>query len=334
MTHRRTRKASELPPEVLLDLYVSMLRIRRFEEKIVEVYPRQDMKTPVHLSIGQEAVAAGVCLLLRKDDYITSNHRSHGHCLAKGIDARSLYAEFYGRSTGCCHGRAGSMHPADPEHGVLGTSGIVGGGVPHAVGMALASQIRQDGRIAVSFFGDGAVEEGTFHESLNFAALHKLPVLFVCENNFWAVASPLAARQPHGDIYRRAAAVDIPAVQIDGNDASAVYQAAAGMVAAARGGQGPQFIEAWTYRWKGHVGPEADWPKKARPKEELDHWVELCPLKRHRALLEKLGLMTEASHAELLAKIDAEMSEAMIFAQQSPLPDASELLQHLYAEKD
>ena len=223
-----------------------MVLIRRFEEKIIEVYGRQDMKSPVHLCIGQEGVAAGVCAHLQPEDYIFTTHRGHGHCLAKGMTPQELYAEFYGRITGCCRGKGGSMHPASPGLGVSGTTAIVGGSIPLAAGAALASQMRGDGRVSVAFFGDGASEQGAFHEAMNFAALKRLPVLFVCENNYYATNSPLSARQPHPDIHRRAAGYGMPGVSLNGNDVLAVYQAAPGSSGPGAGGEtAPPF---WSVR--------------------------------------------------------------------------------------
>ena len=330
MTARRG-KETELPAQVHRDLLRCMLRIRRFEEKIVEVYGRQDMKTPVHLCIGQEAVAAGVCANLRQDDYLFTNHRSHGHCLAKGMDPRVMYAEFYGRIDGCCRGKAGSMHLASVEHGILGTSAIVGGGIPHAVGAALACRIRGDDRVAVTFFGDGAVEEGSFHESLNFASLHRLPVVFVCENNLYATNIHLRDRQPHGDIHRKADGHGIPGFLLDGNDVAAVYLGARDAVEAARAGKGPSLLECRTYRWKEHVGPQCDAEKNCRPRQELEEWKARCPVARTHKLLEQRGLLTQPQYRRMLAEIDAELDAAMEYGRNSPWPDVAELTQHLYA---
>jgi pyruvate dehydrogenase E1 component alpha subunit len=330
MTRQAT--STDLPGETLLGLFRTMLRIRRFEEKVIEVYGAQDMKTPVHLCIGQEAIAAGVCAALRKDDYIFSTHRSHGHCLAKGADPKPLYAEFYGRVTGCCKGKAGSMHPAFPELGILGTSAIVGGGIPHAVGTALASKMRGDGRVSVTFFGDGASEEGTFHESLNFASLHRLPVVFVCENNLFATHSPISARQPNEDIHRKAASYDMPGACVDGNDVAAVHVRATEAVRRARDGAGPTLIECKTYRWRGHVGPEDDHERGFRPKELLVQWKPRCPVERCRKTLLGRGLLTEQALHEMLAEIDAELDAAIRFAKESSFPPPEDVCRDVYAE--
>ena len=329
-------RAAELPTDVgadvLVDLCRTMLLIRHFEERIVDVYGVQDMKTPVHLCIGQEAIAAGICRHLRKDDYLFTTHRGHGHCLAKGVAAKKLYAEFYGRIDGCCKGKGGSMHAADPDYGILGTSAIVGGGIPLAVGTALASSLRGDGRVSVAFFGDGATDEGTFYESMNFAALKKLPVIFVCENNFYATASPQSARHAEADITKRAEAHGMPAAGIDGNDVLAVYRAGAAAVERARAGDGPTLIEARTYRWKGHVGPDADWKVGARPREELEQWMALCPVKAFSELLIDGGVIGQDDYAAMIGEIDEQLDEAMAFAKASPLPGVDELLRDVYRQ--
>lgn len=320
-------------PIPLHDLLRTMVLLRRFEEKIVEVYGRQDMKTPVHLYIGQEAVAAGVCAHLRPEDYLFSTHRNHGHCLAKGADPEVLYSEFYGRAAGCCHGLGGSMHSAFPALGILGTSAIVGGGIPHGVGTALASKLCGDGRVSVVFFGDGASEEGVFHESLNFAQLKRLPVLFVCENNGYATASPLSNRQPSGDISRLAAAHGMPAQRLDGNDVEAVYRAAESAVDLLRRGEGPAFLEAVTYRWKGHVGPEEDWEKGARPRAELEEWKTRCPLERLVRRLEAEGL-PRADYERLVAETDARLTAALERARAAAFPEPGLPERMLFRERD
>ncbi len=313
-------------------LMEKMLMIRLFEEKIINVYPEQDMKTPVHLCIGQEAIAAGVCLHLHNDDYLFTTHRSHGHSLAKGAPPEILYSEFYGRVTGCCRGKGGSMHPAFPEIGILGTTAIVGGGIPLAVGAALAAVMQKTGRIAVVFFGDGASEEGTFHESLNFAALKKLPVVFICENNYYATSSPLSSRQPNPDIYTRAAGYGIPGRQVDGNNVEAVWKAAREAVNNARAGNGPSLVECRTYRWYGHVGPEYDWKKGCRPREELLEWMERCPIESYRRELIHAGVIDETWYTDYRKKIGAVMDAAQRAAKESPFPDSNELDKHIYYE--
>ena len=319
---------------ILLHLFREMLLIRRFEEKIIELYPEQQMRTPVHLCIGQEAVAAGVCAHLRREDTIFSTHRNHGHCLAKGMEPRKLLAEFYGKKTGCSGGRGGSMHPADPSVGIPGTSAIVGGGIPLAVGAAWAARMQGKSQVAVTFFGDGATEEGTFHESLNFAALKKIPVIFVCENNGYATASPFASRQPaHIPIADKAAGYGIPGVRLDGNDVEEVYRAAGEAVSRARQGQGPTLIEALTYRWMAHVGPVDDTASGHRPAAELAEWRQRCPVQRLRRRLRTAGLLDEEQESRLCADINRELAAAVIYAQESEPPATEDLLHYVFVDK-
>jgi pyruvate dehydrogenase E1 component alpha subunit len=325
-----TTPQEKIPAEVQRGLFRSMLRIRMFEERIVELYPAQEMKCPVHLCIGQEAIAAGVCENLAPDDYVMSNHRGHGHCIAKGSSMKALMAEFYGRTTGCSKGKGGSMHLIDMERGIPGTSAIVGGGIPMGVGTALASRLRKDGRVTVVFFGDGAFDEGAFYESFNFAALKKLPVVFVCENNFYATNSPQTARQSVCRISDTAAAFDAHGVCVDGNDAKAVYEASRAAIDKARAGGGPSLIEATTYRWKGHVGPDEDHAKGCRDAGELDDWKDKCPIKTMKARLLSTSLITEAEIEKEKAAIAVEIDEAVEFALASPLPEPESLMEDVY----
>jgi pyruvate dehydrogenase E1 component alpha subunit len=320
----------KIQADTLVELYKIMLRIRLFEEKVVDLYPEQEMKCPVHLCIGQEAIAAGVALNLRKADYVFSNHRGHGHALAKGMGMKSMMAEFYGKATGCSRGKGGSMHLVDVDNGILGTSAIVGGGIPMAVGAALASKIRNDGRVTALFFGDGAAEEGVFHESMNFAALKRLPIVFVCENNDYATNSPQRARHASCEIVNASRAYAMPGACIDGNDAETVYVAAKEAIERARAGDGPTLIEAETYRWKGHVGPEADYTKGCRPEEELKEWMERCPVKLMNERLLREGVLTAPDLIALGAGIEEEIEEAVRFAKESPYPDKAELLTDVY----
>jgi pyruvate dehydrogenase E1 component alpha subunit len=312
-------------------LFENMLRIRRFEEIICEVYGAQDMKSPVHLSIGEEAVVAGVSIHLNNDDKVTASHRNHGVCLGRGMDPFHLFAECYGKIDGCCGGKSGSAHCCSPKHGILGTSAIVGGGVPLALGSALAAKLRRNEEISVAFFGDGAFEEGSTAESLNFAALHKLPMLFVCTNNFYATVSPQRARQPDADIWRRAAPY-MSAQLVDGVDARAVSAAAQKALAEIRAGNGPQFLECRAYRWKEHVGPLEDWPRGARPKRELEEWQARCPVRmEERRLLEEKD-MTPAEGQAIAEALDATLYAALKQAQAAPFPTPAELERNLFAE--
>jgi pyruvate dehydrogenase E1 component alpha subunit len=320
----------KVSPNTLIGLLKTMTLIRRFEEKIVEVYPVQDMKSPVHLYIGEEAVATGVCAHLTRQDYIFTTHRSHGHCLAKGVDPAKLYAEFYGRITGCCKGKGGSMHPADPEHGILGTSAIVGGVIPLAVGTALKSYLVKEDRVSVAFFGDGASDEGAFHESLNFASLKRLPVVFVCENNFYATNSPLSARQPHDQIYKRAAGYAMPGLQADGNDVLGVYGKAKWAIERARKGEGPTLLECRTYRWKGHVGPDCDYKQGCRPKEELESWMDKCPIDTFKNQLAAKKILSEGAYHFMVREIDSQLESAIQSARQSAFPGPDEVFKDVY----
>lgn len=308
----------------------TMLRIRRFEENIIELYPRQEMRTPVHLCLGQEAIACGVCLNLKKSDYIFSTHRNHGHCIAKGMPLKTIMAELYGRSTGCSRGKGGSMHLVDPQNGIMGTSAIVGGGLPIALGTALASKMKRDKRVSVAFFGDGAVDTGTFHECLNFASLKRLPVVFVCENNFYATNSPLLARQPADNIFERAKPYLIKDLRVDGNDVIQVYRVAREAIEKARAGNGPTLIECRTYRFRQHVGPDCDYETGCRLKEELDRWLKRCPLKKFKRFLLKRNFMREEEIVSITARIDREIEKAINFAKNSPFPEEDELMEGVY----
>jgi len=316
--------------QILLELYKCMLKIRKFEERIVSLYNEQEMKTPVHLYIGQEAIAAGVCANLKKEDYIFSTHRSHGHYLAKGGNMKRLTAELYGRKTGCSRGKGGSMHVVDPESGICGSSAIVGGCIPLAVGTALASSLRKDGRISVSFFGDGAVDEGTFHESLNFASLKRLPVIFICENNFYATYSHQSKRQAHDHIFKLAEGYKIPGIRTNGNNVLEVYRAMHDAVERARSGQGSSLIECRTYRWKGHVGPDCDISTGYRTQEELDYWINMCPLKTFEGMILQGDITFQSNLEEIKKRIDKEIEEAFAFAQKSPFPAECELFEDLW----
>ena len=295
-------------------LYETMVRMRMVEEKIVEIYPQREIRSPAHLYIGQEAVAAGVCATLGREDVVVANYRSHGWYLAKGGNLQAMMDELFGRATGCSGGWGGSMHLIDREAGFMGTSAIVCGGIPHAVGCALADRIAGRPHVSVAAFGDGAVEEGGFHESLNFAALRRLPVVFVCENNEWAAFSPLAERQPHGEIHRRAAAYGVPGVLVDGNDVLAVHRAAAEAVRRARSGEGPTLLEFRTYRWLEHCGPNDDVAYGLRGRADVDAWKARCPIEGAR------GFVGEVEARALRARVAAEIEAALAAARRAPWP--------------
>lgn len=328
------RVTADLPVNIrsttLVAMYEMMLRIRKFEEKIAEVYPEQQMRCPTHLSIGQEAAAVGVCTALRQDDYIFSTHRCHAHYLAKGGDPRRMIAELYGKKTGCAGGKGGSMHFIAESVGMMGTSAIVAGSIPLAVGVALASTMQNSDRIGVAFFGDAGVEQGAFHESLNFAALRWLPVLFVCENNLYAVQTPLAKRQPINNIFKRGEIYGIPGERIDGNDVLAVYLAARRAVERCRRREGPSLLELCTYRWREHVGPNYDYDMGYRTKEELEEWMERCPVERWSERL-LAAEITSKDNLELIAsKIDKEVESAFALAKADPVPGEADLFENVY----
>lgn len=314
-------EAKDIPASLLKEMYLKMMEIRLVEEKIADLVSAKEIICPCHLYIGEEAVATGVCANLTKEDYVYSTHRSHGHYLAKGGSLKTLMAELYGKVTGCSHGNGGSMHLATPEIGFPGSSAIVGGSIPIAVGTALAFSIQQLDRVSVSFFGDGAVTEGALYESLNFAALKKLPVVFVCENNFYSTHMHISAIQSNTEIYKKAEVFNIPAVRIDGNNLVEVYMTAKKAVESARRGQGPTFIECVTYRWRGHVGPSWDLEKGLRSKEEVDWWVDNCAIKRMEDLLLSLGMISSAEKEKIIDRLNKKINEALQAAKESPFPD-------------
>lgn len=302
-------------------MYVTMLKIRKFEERVAELVTEKEIICPCHLYIGQEAVATGVCSTLKKKDWVFSTHRSHGHYIAKGGDIKTLTAELYGRATGCSRGRGGSMHLTLPERGFPGSSAIVAGTVPLAVGVALAFSIQKRKIVSVAFFGDGAVNEGVWYESLNFAALKKLPVVFVCENNLYSTHMPISACLADTRIYKKAEAFKIHGVRIDGNNVIEVFKAAKKAVENARQGNGPSLIECMTYRWRGHVGPNFDLDKGLRSKEELDYWMNRCPIMALEMFLLKHDILSESEKTQIYETIEKEIDEAVTFAKESRYPN-------------
>lgn len=317
---------------LLRAMYLVMLRIRVFEERVAALIETKEIRTPCHLCIGQEAIAAGVCAALRRDDYVWGGHRSHGHYLAKGGDLRAMMAEIYGKATGCSKGRGGSMHLVAPEVGILGTVPLVAATIPLAVGAGLASKLRGDHRVSVSFFGDGAVEEGHFHESVNLAALYRLPIVFVCENNFYASHLSLLERRAEDNIYKLAEANGIPGIRVDGNDVITVYNATMEAVNRARLGKGPSLLECRTYRWRGHVGPSWDMDVGVKRKDELKDWLSKDPIARLHSRLIELGVSEkEFDHAE--QEVRTEVEKTVLFARESPYPEKGELFNHLFYSK-
>jgi pyruvate dehydrogenase E1 component alpha subunit len=316
-------------PEVLRDALRKMWLIRRFEEGAEDSYMRGLIHGTMHLSIGQEASAVATCLELTDEDKITSTHRGHGHCIAKGAEVGRMFAEFFGKETGYCHGRGGSMHIADVSKGNLGANGIVGGGLPIAVGSALTAKRLGKPDVTICFFGDGANNEGAFHESLNMAAVWKLPVIFVCENNKYGMSTSTERSTAVPNIADRAAAYAMPGVTVDGNDFSAVAEAVRAAIARARAGGGPSLVETLTYRWRGHSKSDRN---RYRTKEEIDAWIARDPIQRFRAELVTHGILTETDADAVQAEAEAEVAQGIEFAKASPSPTTADVTRYVYAE--
>ena len=319
-----------LTREKQFEMLRSMQTIRRFEERASDDYQAGAIYGVVHCYIGEEAVAVGVCAALNRDDQIISTHRGHGHCLAKGADLNRMMAELYGRQTGYCKGKGGSMHIADFSIGMLGANGIVAGGIPIVTGAGLAAQLEGKGRVAVSFFGDGASNAGPFHESINIAATWKLPMLYVCENNLYSAGTIAADTLALSDVAARAAGYGIPGVVVDGNDVMAVYEAAEAAVNRARAGQGPSLIECKTYRWRGHT--ERPGQEDPRPKEEIEEWRQRDPISRFVTNLMDQGLLTEDEWQKMDAEILEAIEDAVKFSEESPFPDPEAAVEDIFAE--
>ena len=325
-----TRSALPFAPATLLDLYARMLRIRLVEERLAEVQAAGELPGPVHLYIGQEAVAVGVCAHLTDRDWIASTHRGHGHFLAKSRETRKLVAEVYGRATGVCGGKGGSMHVADVSKGILGANGIVGGGIALATGAALTAKTRGRHDVAIAFFGDGAANQGVLMEALNIAALWKLPLILVCENNGFSEFSPSEVVTA-GEIWKRGTPFGVPSQPVDGNDIIATYTAAGTAIERARNGDGPTFLEMRTYRLRGHVEAEKSFLSKSyRSDEEVERRRAVEPLARCRALLRDAGI-DDAALVEAEARERTEIDAAFEFAAASPWPEAGTAFQHMFA---
>ena len=315
---------------VRLAMHFSMLRIRRVEEAIIRYYPEQEIRCPTHICIGQEAVPAGVSAHLRPADYAFSGHRNHGHYLAKGGDLKAMFGELYGRETGCAAGRGGSQHLIDLDAGFVASAPILAGTVPIAVGAAFGIKRRGLDTVSVIYFGDGATEEGAFHEAMNFASVHQLPVLFVCENNLYSVHSNLAIRQPAGrKISELGKAHGMPGLTADGNDIDAVWLAAGEAIERARSGGGPSILEFMTYRWLEHCGTNDDLNLGYRSRQEFEEWSARCPILRsaQRLKADKLLVDTQANAFE--SDISEEIESAIGFARSSPYPDPASLFNFL-----
>lgn len=317
--------------ELLKKLHAKMLGIRRVEEAIADAYGAQEMKCPIHLSIGQEAVPVGLCEHLGNDDRVYSTHRCHAHYLAKNGSIPAMIAELYGKSTGCAKGKGGSMHLVQPATGMMGSSALVGGTIPLAVGSAMSFSLEKKPHVSVAYFGDGASEEGIFYESLNFAALKNLPVIFACENNHYATYSHQNARQASESIFQRAAGFGLPSIRVDGNDVEAVYKATGIAVARGRNGEGPTLFEFVTYRWRDHVGPTFDFNVGYRTQEDVEKWMADCPIERLEKKLLAQGILTVETKQALEATIQQKIAEAFAFAKASPTPDPKEIYTDIYA---
>jgi TPP-dependent pyruvate/acetoin dehydrogenase alpha subunit len=311
-------------------MFRKMLTIRRFEERAIQEYQDGNLYGFIHSYIGQEAIAVGVCSHLRIDDRIVSNHRGHGHCIAKGADMKRMMAEIFGKKTGYCKGKGGSMHIADFKIGMLGANGIVGAGLPIATGSALAAQLEGGDRISVVFFGDGACGEGEFHESLNLAAIWKLPIIFVCENNMYGVNTLTSYSMAAENVADRAVAYSMPGVVADGNNLFTVYDTAEKAVNRARRGEGPSLIEFQTYRWRAHF--EGGGMPDLRPGDEMEEWKKKCPVAFMERQLFEMGLMDTDELKALDAEIMSKVQEAVEFARQSPQPNPEDALEDIFSE--
>ena len=320
-----------LAADFLRDLYRAMLRIRRIEEEIERRYPEDQMKTPIHLMIGQEAASVGVCAALRKQDLLYCSHRTHGNYLAKGGNLKRMMAELYCKAAGCAGSRGGSMHLLDKSVGMMGSSAICAGAVPIATGAALTAQLRNLDQVVTVFVGDGACEEGVVWESLNYAALRKLPVIYVCENNFYSVCTPLWKRQPDAKLVDKAASFGANALAVDGMNVLEVFEAAQKAVAYAHAGKGPVFIEARLYRWRGHGGVGDDSHTGYRDADEVKEWQNFCPVETFYRYLKLYQMIDSEKVLAMKIEIDEEISEAFAFAISSPVPDVRELAKYVYA---
>ncbi len=315
----------------LLEMYRQMLTIRFFEEKVFELYGQNLVPGTIHLYAGEEAIAVGVCANLRKDDYITSTHRGHGHCIAKGAKLDKTMAEILGRKTGYCKGKGGSMHIADFSIGMLGATAVVGAGIPIAAGAGLSIKLRGTDQVVACFFGDGASNQGTFHEAINLAAVWSLPVLFVCENNLYAMGTRQSRVMLIENIADRAKAYGISGIAVDGNDVVAVFEGAKEAVERARQGEGPTLMECKTYRHKGHSRFD---PAAYRPKQEVDAWLKKDPIATFQTRLVDMGILSEASVEQLVQDCRKAVDDATTFALESAFPEPEEALEDVYSPEE
>ncbi len=320
----------EITHEALLKMFETMVTIRQFELRAFTEVGQRSLRGAIHLSVGQEAVPTGICAHLTDEDYLASTHRGHGHCIAKGVDVHGMMAEILQKSTGTNKGKGGSMHIADMSKGMLGANGVVGSSVPLAVGAALAAKRRGTDQVAIAFFGDGAVNQGVVHESMNLAAIWKLPVIFACENNLYAESTPVEYATPIVDIAERAKGYNMPGVVVDGMDAFAVYDAAGAAIGRARAGLGPTLLECKTYRYYGHAA--FDNPKSYRSTEEEEEWKSRDALMKFRERVMEEGTLSQAELDETEAKVTEQIDDAVRFSDESSSPDLSELLTDVYVD--
>ncbi len=327
---KNTRPSGEagIPTSMYRDLYTGMVRIRQCEEQLNSVFAKNLFPGYIHSYLGQEACAVGVCSALRQDDYIVTTHRGRGHYLAKGMALKPMMAEMFGKATGIGGGRGGEMHAADPAMGILGGNGIVGGGIPYAAGAAYSAVLEGSDRVSVAFFGDGASNQGSFHETMNVAAAWNLPLILVCENNMYAEMTPFRDTVREVDIAKRAAGYGVPGFVIDGNDVLAVLGAARSAVARARAGEGPTLLELKTYRRFGHFQGD---PCKYRTREEESEWLSRDPLDTFRAIVLQSGVASDEELKSVEAGLTAEIADAIAFALASPDPVPADALHHVYA---
>lgn len=320
----------EISPDRQRGMLETMQRIRAFESRIQELFADGELPGFVHLYIGEEAIATGVCEALDDDDYITSTHRGHGHCIAKGHDFDRMMAELFGKETGYCGGKGGSMHIASPELNNLGANGIVGAGIPIGVGAALSSYLRGSGQVAVSFFGDGALAQGAFHEAMNLAALWDLPFVGVVENNQYGEMSGLEEQQAIEDLTARATSYGVPGIDVDGMDVEEVHAAATAAIEAAREGDGPTLLVCETYRFEGHHEGDTEF---YRDDDEVSEWRERDPIDTYRERLDEVGALDDAAWRSMCDEIDATLEDAVDFARNSPFPETERAYENLYAEE-
>lgn len=318
----------DLSRETMLEMLEKMHIARAFENKVAYFFAYGMVHGTTHLSIGQEASAVGACYAINKDDYIISTHRGHSHCVAKGADLNKMVSEFLGKETGYCKGKGGSMHIADIASGNLGANGVVGGGIPLATGAALTCKMKNNNKIVLCFFGDGASNQGSFHEAINLASVWKLPVIFLCENNLYGMSNHVKDAMNIENIADRGSAYGIPSYIIDGNNLQEVYETTKSAAEYVREGNGPILIEAKTYRWMGHSKSDAN---SYRTKEEIEQWKEKCPIRRFTEYLIKEGHLTQAEADQIEKKAKQAIEEATKFAEESPYPSIDTILDDVYA---